>query len=90
MYKLTYRKAVLKDLKNTPQETRELIDKRIDQLEINPRPEQCKKLHGYLKLWRIKQGDYRIVYNIDDEKNLVNVLAVGHRKDIYRMLNQLF
>ena len=50
MYKLTYRKAVLKDLKNTPQETRELIDKRIDQLEINPRPEQCKKLHGYLKL----------------------------------------
>ena len=59
------------------------IKKKIYALAEEPRPLGCRKLKGYLG-WRVRVGDYRIVYEIDDASRTVTVLRVGHRKEIYR------
>jgi len=59
------------------------IDAKILALAENPRPTGCKKLKGFADLWRIRVGDYRIIFAIDDESGRVDVLRVGHRRDIY-------
>jgi mRNA interferase RelE/StbE len=52
-------------------------------LSENPRPRGCEKLTGR-EGWRVKVGDYRVIYEIDDEQQTVTVLHVGHRRDVYR------
>ena len=49
----------------------------------NPRPPGCKKLQGYKDQWRIRVGDYRVLYIIDDAELLVEVTRVRHRRDVY-------
>jgi mRNA interferase RelE/StbE len=61
----------------------EPVFKSIAALEENPRPAGCKKLKGR-DAYRIRFGDYRIIYEIIDEQLIIDVVAVGHRKDIYR------
>jgi mRNA interferase RelE/StbE len=56
---------------------------KIDGLAAEPRPSGCKKLRGYKDLWRIRLGEYRVVYIIDDLRKLVSVTRVAHRKDVY-------
>ncbi len=48
-----------------------------------PRPPGCKKLKGYKDQWRVRVGDYRVVYTIDDQKLLVEVTRIRHRRDVY-------
>ena len=57
---------------------------RIDALAENPRPAGVAKLQGEANAWRIRVGDYRIVYQIQDEVLLILVVNVGHRREIYR------
>ncbi|MBF0458159.1 MAG: type II toxin-antitoxin system RelE/ParE family toxin [Nitrospirae bacterium] len=64
--------AVFKDIKQS-----------IQSLVNEPRPHGCKKLSGR-EGWRIRIGDYRIIYEIDDNRKDVTILDIGHRKDIYR------
>jgi mRNA interferase RelE/StbE len=63
---------------------RQRIVLRIQSLRENPRPFGCEKLSGNLDRYRVREGDYRILYSIDDEKLLVDVVKIGHRKDVYR------
>jgi mRNA interferase RelE/StbE len=63
---------------------RQRIVSRIQSLEGNPRPFGCEKLSGPLDRYKVREGNYRIVYSIDDETLLVDVVKVGHRKDVYR------
>lgn len=56
----------------------------IDELAANPRPPGAKKLSGKENLWRIRVGDYRILYQLSDRQMLVIIVAVGHRGDVYR------
>jgi mRNA interferase RelE/StbE len=56
---------------------------RIVALAQNPRPAGCKKLRGTTDLWRVRAGDYRIIYLIDDRGGIVEIRAVRHRKDAY-------
>lgn len=63
---------------------RQRIVLRIQSLGENPRPFGCEKLSGHLDRYRVREGNYRIVYSIDDEKLLVDIVKVGHRKDVYR------
>ncbi|MCX6198950.1 MAG: type II toxin-antitoxin system RelE/ParE family toxin [Bacteroidetes bacterium] len=73
-----------KDLAKIPTSTLKKIFPAIKALAVNPRPHGCKKLKGMEEyLWRIRVGDYRVVYSIDDEIKLVEVRKAGHRKDIY-------
>jgi mRNA interferase RelE/StbE len=59
------------------------IDRKIVTLADNPRPAGCKKLRGYKDQWRIRVGDYRILYTIDDAEKRVDITRVAHRKDVY-------
>jgi mRNA interferase RelE/StbE len=63
---------------------RERIDRRIAKLAEDPRPSGSKKLKGPDEHYRVRQGDYRILYSIEDAIRIVAIVHVGHRKDIYR------
>jgi mRNA interferase RelE/StbE len=56
---------------------------KIESLAQNPRPPGCKKLKGYKDKWRIRIGDWRVVYIIDDETKLVSVTRIAHRREVY-------
>jgi mRNA interferase RelE/StbE len=57
---------------------------KIEHLSIDPRPAGCRKLAGNKHLWRIRVGDYRIVYSIDDTAKIVEIIAVRDRKEAYK------
>ena len=57
---------------------------RISSLAIQPRPQGSEKLAGRANLYRVRQGDYRVIYSVDDESRVVVVIKVGHRRDVYR------
>ena len=82
-YKLYFRESVEKDFASIPKKDLKKILQRIRTLAENPRPSGCEKLTGQDR-YRIRQGRYRIVYSIQDEKLTVWVVKVGHRKDVYR------
>ena len=63
---------------------REKLVARIRGLVAKPRPHGSEKLAGYADRFRIRQGNYRVIYLIDDEANVVTVYKIGHRKDVYR------
>jgi mRNA interferase RelE/StbE len=84
IYKIAIRKQALKELEHFPARVNNTISKDIDALATNPRPKGCKKLKGeFENLWRIRSGDYRIIYSIDDEIKIIDVRKIGHRKNIY-------
>ena len=61
----------------------ERILPKIRDLANNPRPPGCKKLHGYKDRWRIRIGDYRVVYAISDTAKRVDVTRIAHRREVY-------
>ena len=56
----------------------------ITNLEANPRPPGAKKLEGHPDIWRIRSGDYRVIYTIEDDRLVVLVVKIGHRREVYR------
>ena len=64
--------------------TQARIINRLEALEADPRPSSAKKLKGEQGIWRIRVGDYRIVYTIEDNRLLILVVKVGHRREVYR------
>ena len=83
-YRVLIKPSAVKEIEAIPQKKiRQQIVRRIQQLAENPRPPGSKKLSGYDR-YRIRQGTYRIVYAIEDDKLVVYVVKVGHRKDVYR------
>ena len=83
VYEIFFKKSVEKDFKAIPKNDLKKIIKRIGALAEDPRPQGCEKLTGQDR-YRLRQGRYRIVYSIQDNKLTVLVVKVGHRKDIYR------
>jgi mRNA interferase RelE/StbE len=83
-YAVVFAKSARKELESLPDRVVERILPRIEALIDSPRPVGCRKLAGEETLWRIRIGDYRVVYSVDDEEQLVDVIAVRHRKDAYR------
>jgi mRNA interferase RelE/StbE len=83
-YVLRYEKRVLKDLDRIPEKDLVRIDKIIQALALQPHPVGAKKLVGEEHLYRVRQGDYRIIYMVDHKTNVVSVLGVRHRRDVYR------
>ena len=57
---------------------------RIVALEVNPRPPGARKLRGESELWRVRVGDYRILYSIEEARLVVLVVKIGHRREVYR------
>ena len=82
-YKLVIKKSVAKDLRPIPNKDVARILERIESLQENPRPSGCEKLSG-LERYRIRQGIYRIIYEVIDERLIVTIVKVGHRKQVYK------
>jgi mRNA interferase RelE/StbE len=84
MYKITYAKQVKKSLESFPKKDTIAILEKIELLAENPRPNGVKSLQGNLSdFYRIRVGNYRVIYSIEDEILTVYIVKVAHRKDIY-------
>ena len=84
MYEVYLERAAERDLRRLPAESFHRIIPRISALAENPRPQGCRKLAGSDNDWRIRIGDYRVVYEIDDAEEAVRVFRVRHRREAYR------
>lgn len=82
-YELRVRPSVAKDLRGIPKADIKGILVRMEALRDDPRAPGCEKLSG-AELYRVRQGVYRIVYEIHDEWIVVEVIRVGHRSEVYR------
>ncbi len=82
-YKVTFKKSVAKDLRFIPNHDIKRILKKIDSLLENPRAPGCTKLTGEDK-YRVRQGIYRIIYQIRDNTLIVNIVKIAHRSIVYK------
>ncbi|GAB4030698.1 type II toxin-antitoxin system RelE family toxin [Spirosoma gilvum] len=82
-YSVTIKKSALKAIESLPKKIANNVSSSIRGLADNPRPAHCKKLKGVDDTYRIRIGDYRVLYTIDDSIVTVEVVKVGNRKDIY-------
>jgi len=84
-YKITIKPSAVKELDRVGRKSdRSRIVSRISSLGEDPRPPGCEKLSGRSERYRIRQGDYRIVYGIDDTDPTVTIVKIGHRREVYR------
>lgn len=83
-YSLEIKSAAQKELDALDDTLFSRIDCKILTLAGNPRPEGCKKLKGYKDQWRVRVGDWRVVYIVDDAAKLVSVTRIAHRRDVYK------
>lgn len=83
MYKVELRRNAKKSLDRLQEQERTKIISALLELEHNPRPKGIEKIRG-TELWRIREGDYRLVYHVDDKEKIITVVRIGHRRDIYR------
>lgn len=83
-YAVIFKPAADKELQKLPTHVQKRIVAAAEALQDNPRPRGCVKLEGADDLWRIRVGQYRVVYTVKDDKLLVLVVRVAHRKDAYR------
>ncbi|MGH9661752.1 MAG: type II toxin-antitoxin system RelE family toxin [Bryobacteraceae bacterium] len=83
-YRVIFTRSARKELENLPRTTADRIVAMSERLAAESRPEGARKLRGAADLWRVRVGDYRIVYAIDDAERIVDVRVVRHRKDAYR------
>lgn len=81
-YRVAFTKSALRRLNRVSPEARTRIGEAIAQLGNNPRPAGCVKLKGRAE-WRLRVGDYRVLYRVDDAELTVTVVDVGHRSDVY-------
>jgi len=83
-YKILIKSSAAKEIERIPARTdRRWVVERIRRLGDDPRPRGCEKLSGQDR-YRVRQGNYRIIYSINDNRLIVHVVKVGDRKDIYR------
>ncbi len=82
-YELKFAASAAKDMRGIPKTTARRILERIRSLQDNPRPIGAIKLAGR-ETYRVRQGDYRILYDIFDHVLIVEIVQIGHRRDVYR------
>jgi len=83
-YAITFARSARKDLESLQAGTVARVWLHIESLANEPRPAGCRKLQGAQHHWRIRVGDYRVIYSVDDRARTVDVVAVRHRRDAYR------
>ena len=82
-YAVELKPSARKELDSLPDTVLPRVIRKIESLALDPRPAGCKKLKGYKDLWRVRIGDWRIVYIINDTAKLVSVTRIAHRREVY-------
>ena len=83
-YSVVFARSARRDLEQLQTVMARRVFSRIEALASDPRPPGCVKLQGAADLWRLRVGDYRVIYSIDDGARLVDISAVRHRRDAYQ------
>jgi mRNA interferase RelE/StbE len=84
MYAILFSSRAKKELLSLPNKVILSIESKIDDLTKEPRPSGCKKLKGSTNEYRIRIGDYRVIYTVEDIVRIVSIIKIAHRKDVYR------
>ena len=85
-YSITFARSARKELERLSPEIVARVIGKVETLSENPRPVGATKLRGQKNLWRLRVGDYRVIYSIDDTTSAVDVSIVRHRREVYRGL----
>jgi mRNA interferase RelE/StbE len=83
-YEIEWRPSTRRDLRRIPPEMIRRIVQAVENLSSNPHPSGAVKLSGSDSAWRIRVSDYRIIYQIENARLVIEVIKIGHRRDIYR------
>jgi mRNA interferase RelE/StbE len=83
-YQIAFSRRANRELSELPTQIRLRLRPRIEALSLNPRPVGSKKLAGREDLWRVRVGDYRVVYEVHDRILYVLIVRLAHRRDVYR------
>ncbi|MFI5200780.1 MAG: type II toxin-antitoxin system RelE/ParE family toxin [Candidatus Kapaibacterium sp.] len=86
-YSITFSRAARKELESLPAMIVERIFKKIEALAALPRPQGVIQLEGEENLYRIRVGDYRVIYTISDKSKTIDIIHIRHRSEAYRSLN---
>ena len=84
MYKVYIERTAERDLKQLSSQLFGRIIPKIKALADDPRPPGCRKITGSKNDWRIRIGDYRVIYEVDDAERAVRIMRVRHRREVYR------
>ena len=84
VYSITIARSVQKELESLNHPMVKKIFTKLESLAQHPRPVGSVKLQGHNDLWRIRVGDYRVIYSIDDHRRSVDINRIRHRKDAYK------
>lgn len=82
-YAVEIKSSARKELESLPNTVLPRLIRKIESFRDDPRPAGCKKLRGYKDQWRIRIGDWRVVYIVDDRARLVSVTRIAHRREVY-------
>lgn len=83
-YRIEFARSAHKDLRSIDRQWIPRLLAAIEALSDDPRPSGCRKLAGSERTWRLRVGDYRVVYEIEDDVLVVLVMRIRHRRDVYR------
>jgi mRNA interferase RelE/StbE len=86
-YSVTFARSARKELENLEHTIALRILKKIENLSMNPRPVGCIKLAGQNALWRIRIGEYRVIYSIDNTYRIIDIIIIRHRSKVYKDLD---
>ena len=83
-YRIEFAASAAKEFRALPKDVQWRAKSAIDGLAGNPRPVTCRKLQGHQRLYRVRVGDYRLVYEINDPAKTVLITRIRHRREVYR------
>jgi mRNA interferase RelE/StbE len=83
VYELLIEAGAEREIRKLPRDVAERVVVALKALASSPRPPGCRRIAGAKACWRIRVGDYRAIYEIDDRQRAVRILKVGHRRDVY-------
>lgn len=83
-YRITFARSARKDLSRLDKAVVSRIFTRIEALSVDPRPPGSRKIQGADDMWRIRVGNYRVIYTVADADRVVDIITVRHRRDAYR------
>lgn len=82
-YSVEVKPPARKELEALPDEVLARVLQKMDSLRNAPRPAGCRRLKGYKDQWRVRVGDWRVVYIIDDAAKLISITRIAHRREVY-------